>query len=90
MALNIKNAEVEKLASEVAELAHETKTEAIRRALEDRKFRLRLHVVEENRADRAFSFLRTEIWPYLPPGVRGKTLTKEEEAEILGYSSDGV
>ena len=37
MALNIKNTEVERLAAEVAELSQETKTEAIRRALEERK-----------------------------------------------------
>ena len=40
MALNIKNPEVERLATEVANLARETKTEAIRRALEERKARL--------------------------------------------------
>jgi antitoxin VapB len=39
MALNIKNPEVERLATEVALLARETKTEAIRRALEERKAR---------------------------------------------------
>ena len=39
MALNIKNPEVERLATEVAQLARETKTEAIRRALEERKAR---------------------------------------------------
>ena len=35
MALNLKNAEVERLAAEVARLAGESKTEAIRRALEE-------------------------------------------------------
>jgi Rv0623-like transcription factor len=37
MALNIKNPEVERLAQEVASLAKETKTEAIRRALMERR-----------------------------------------------------
>ena len=37
MALNIKNREGERLAREMAELAHETKTEAVRRALAERK-----------------------------------------------------
>jgi antitoxin VapB len=41
MALNIKNVEVERLAGEVANMAHETKTEAIRRALAERRARLR-------------------------------------------------
>ena len=35
MALNIKNENVERLATEVARIAGETKTEAIRRALEE-------------------------------------------------------
>jgi len=39
--LNIKNAEVERLATEVASLAHETKTEAIRIALLERRVRLK-------------------------------------------------
>lgn len=90
MALNIKNEEVERLAKEVAELAHENKTEAIRKALEERKLRLRLHNSEGNAGDRAFAFLRREVWPYLPADVRGKSLTKEEEEEILGYGPDGV
>ena len=40
MGLNIKNVELERLAFEVAGLAHETKTEAIRRALLERRARL--------------------------------------------------
>jgi hypothetical protein len=41
MALNLKNAEVERLAAEVARLTGESKTEAIRRALYERKQRLK-------------------------------------------------
>ena len=40
MALNIKNASVENLALELSQLTGESKTEAIRRALEERKQRL--------------------------------------------------
>ena len=40
MALNIKNEAVERLVAEVARLAGESKTEAVRRALEERKARL--------------------------------------------------
>lgn len=40
MALNIKSDQVERLAAEVAQLTGETKTEAIRRALEERKQRV--------------------------------------------------
>lgn len=90
MALNIKNEEVERLAKEVSELAHETKTEAIRKALEERKLRLRLHVVDTDRGERAFGFLEREVWPYLPDKLRGKPISKEEKEEILGYGPDGV
>ncbi len=90
MALNIKNDEVERLAKEVSELAHESKTEAIRKALEERKLRLRLHVVDIDRGEKAFGFLEREIWPYLPDNVKGKPISKEEREEILGYGPDGV
>ena len=49
MALNIKNREVERLANEAGRLAGETKTETIRRALEERLARLRLRVVRRDR-----------------------------------------
>ena len=42
MALNIKNAEVERLAAEAAELAGESNSEAIRKALHDRVNRLKM------------------------------------------------
>jgi len=41
MALNIRNEEAEKLAAEVAKLAGESKTEAVRKALQDRLHLLR-------------------------------------------------
>jgi antitoxin VapB len=41
MALNIRNAEAERLAAAVARLTGETKTEAVTRALRDRLARLR-------------------------------------------------
>ncbi len=62
MALNIKNAQVESLATEVAEMAGESKTEAIRRALEERKQRLSFQVVRENRGEELRSFLEREVW----------------------------
>lgn len=39
MALNLKNVEVDRLAAEVARLTGESKTKAIRRALEERRQR---------------------------------------------------
>ncbi len=90
MALNIKNPEVEKLAAEVAALAKETKTEAIRRALMERKERLAIRRVNPGKAERLRRLLEEEIWPTIPPDVRGKPITKEEREAILGYGPDGV
>lgn len=89
MALNIKNSEVERLATEVAQLARETKTEAIRRALEERKARLKLGVSPEERMRKTLEYLQKEVWPHIPPEDRGTVLTKEEQEEILGIGPNG-
>jgi antitoxin VapB len=91
MALNIKNPEVERLATEVAQLARETKTEAIRRALEERKARLALGSKStlEDRVRQTTEYFKRELWPLIPPEVRGKPITKEEEEEILGIGPNG-
>jgi len=89
MALNIKNTEVEALAAEVARLAKETKTEAIRRALLERKARLKIRPSDRSRRERLEILLRKHIWPMVPDDVRGKTITKEEEEQILGFGADG-
>ena len=89
MAMNIKNASVERLASEVARLTGETKTEAIRKALEDRKRRLRGAPAGDRRAA-VLSFLKKRVWPSLPKGETGRRLTRAEEDAILGYGPDGV
>ncbi len=34
-------------------------------------------------------FLEDEVWPNIPPEIRGKRLAKEEEEEILGFGPDG-
>jgi antitoxin VapB len=74
MALNIKNPTVESLASEVSELTGESKTEAIRRALEERKQRLAFQVVRENRADELRSFLEREVWSVIRARSAGRRL----------------
>lgn len=89
MALNIKNPEVERLATEVAQLARETKTEAIRRALEERKARLKVSPSREEKYRRTMEYLQREVWPHIPPEVRGKPIAKEEEEEILGIGPNG-
>lgn len=89
MALNLKNAEVERLAAEVARLTGESKTEAIRRALEERRNRLRVAEVAQRR-ERVLRLLRTKLWPSLPKQQRGRRLSREEEDAILGYGPEGV
>ena len=90
MALNIKNAEVERLAEEISRLTGETKTEAVRRALEERKDRLAYREAHASRADRLRAFLEREVWPVVPGGQLGRTLSKEEQETILGYGESGV
>lgn len=90
MALNIKNETVERLAAEVARLAGESKTEAVRRALEDRKARLAHRVVDGDRASRLRRFLETEVWPTIPAGELGRRMSREEEEQVLGYGPEGV
>jgi antitoxin VapB len=89
MALNLKNAEVERLAADVARLTGESKTEAIRRALEERRQRLTGRSLEQKRA-RVLRLLETQVWPTLPRGERGRRLTRAEEDDILGYGPAGV
>lgn len=90
MALNIKNAEVERLAEEVAGLAGETKTEAIRRALEERKGKLVQRIPKRTGDEALRRFLEREIWPLVPRGVRGRRTTVSARDEILGYGPEGV
>ena len=89
MALNIKNAAVERLATEVARLTGESKTEAIRRALAERKQRLRRTSTADRRA-RVLRYLETAVWPTVPDSQMRRRLSRAEEDEILGYGPGGV
>ena len=89
MALNLKNAEVERLAAEVARLTGETKTEAIRRALDERRRRLTAPVGDVRR-ERVLRLLKSKVWPKVPARQLGRRLTREEEEAILGYGPEGV
>ena len=90
MALNIKNVQVEQLVNEVASLTGESKTEAVRRALLERRDRLSLRVVRRDTARGFQRFLEEEFWPQLPASELGKRLSKREREKILGYGSAGV
>ena len=91
MPLNIKNPEVERLVEEVAKVTGESKTEAVRKALEERRERLafQLPPTRDRRAE-VLRFLEREVWPRVPPELLGRGLSKEEQEEILGYGPEGV
>ena len=89
MALNIKNSEVERLAAEVSRLTGETKTEAIRRALDERRRRL-TGVSREERRVRILRFLHKKVWPGIPKDELGRRLSPQEEDDVLGYGPGGV
>lgn len=89
MSLNIKNDEVVRLAAEVASMTGETKTEAIRKALEERRRRLSFRVADGG-VDGIRRFLEREIWPVVPRDVRGSRVSKKERESILGYGRSGV
>ena len=90
MPLTIESPEVERLAGEVARLAGEDPTEAIRRALLERHERLR--ALEGKAAPRSRSlleYLEQKVWPHVPADQLGRRLSREEEDQILGYGPDG-
>jgi antitoxin VapB len=93
MALNIKDPETEKLVTEVATMAQETKTGAVRQALRERRDRLRL---EGSRpaGDKPYRgmrhWLETEIWPQIPDELLDREpMSKDEIEEILGIGPEG-
>jgi len=91
MALNIKDPEVEKLATEVAEMTGDTKTGAVREALRERRARLELRSGGGGKPQRGMQeWLEAEIWPQIPAEDRGKPpLSKAEVEEILGFGPEG-
>lgn len=90
VALNIKNEVVERLVEEVARLAGESKTEAVRRALEERKARLAYRLADGNRRARLQRFLENEAWTQVPVDQLGRRLSRKEEEALLGYGPEGV
>lgn len=90
MALNIKDREAERLAAEVAAMTGESKTRAIRVALEERKQRLAVRHVRRDRGQSLRRFLADEVWPQVPKHALGKRVTRREREAILGYGPEGV
>jgi antitoxin VapB len=88
--MNIKNSEVERLANEIAKVTGETKTEVIRKALLERQGRLASQVIPEDRRAKLLRFLERDVWPKVPRRVLGRSLSKKDREDILGYSPRGV
>jgi antitoxin VapB len=82
MALNIRNAETERLADELARLAGETKTEAVTKALRDRIVRLKR---ERSRRPLAEELDRIAMHCASLP-----VLDRRSDDEILGYDDNGI
>lgn len=84
MPLHIKDPETERLVSEMAALTGESKTRAIRVALQERMQRLGFRVKRRSRKDELLRFLERDVWPRVPAEERGRRLSREEEDAILG------
>lgn len=89
MALNIKDPEAVRLAAEVAALTGESKTRAVRVALEERHKTLRGLVNPPDRAERLRRFLEREAWPQLVGEGGSEPLSKPERERILGIGEGG-
>jgi antitoxin VapB len=83
MALNIKDPEVDRLATELATHLHTNKTGAIRHALNAQLALLQAHV--GNREAQLLDVMRTEIWPLL---IDRTPITKREREDTLGYDPE--
>ena len=67
----------------------ETKTEAVRKALEERKQRLAFQVVGSRPIEDVHRFLEREVWPLVPEVLLEKSLKPGEQDEILGFGPEG-
>jgi antitoxin VapB len=90
MALNIKDEATERLAAEVATLTGESKTRAVRVALQERRDRLAAGGRMMDRAERLQRFLTNEAWPISAPNGTNRATTKAEREAILGYGPEGM
>ncbi len=84
MALTMKNPEVVRLADELSRLTGETKTEAVRRALVDRRLKLVQRGGLLDRRTRIVEFLESELWPLVPPDQLGRAMADDEIHALLG------
>lgn len=82
MALNVRNPEAERIATQLAELTGETKTEAVIRSLRDRLARVR--------RERAGRSLADELDEIARNCARLPVRDRRPADEILGYDAQGL
>lgn len=87
MSLNIKNEEVVRLAEWICARTGETKTEAIRKSLEQRAATLGREGYEE-KSERIRLFIKEVAVPLF--GEHNDPIPQSEQDEILGFGKDGV
>ena len=90
MPLNIKNPEVERLAAELSDMTGESKTQAIRTALLERRRRLELRIDPTQRRAHLLRFLEDAVWSRIPADQLGLPHDPLLDDDILGYGKDGV
>ena len=78
------------LAAEVAALAGESKTRAVKVALQERRARLALRGGARDRRADFVRFLETEVWAQVPRTALGRRTTRRERERNLGLGSQGV
>lgn len=89
MPLNIKNEEVERLARDVARMTGESKTEAVRKALLERRRRLTFRQGRRDRRGEVLRFLEREVWSQIPARQLGRAPNRDEIEKILGFGQGG-
>ena len=90
MALNIKDSETIHLADELAALTGETKTRAVKTALEERETAACARPLAQRARAASGRSTRREIWPQVPLEVLGKAISREQARTMLGYGPEGV
>jgi antitoxin VapB len=86
MALNIKSAEVERLAAELAAMTGTTKTGALLDALRERHASLLRQRSRKRKVREIREFLEREVWP---AAARSPAPDRSDD-DILGYGPAGV
>ncbi len=85
MTIHITNPRVTRLAAQLAALTGESRTEAVRMALEERLARLSTAAAQKRRRAELARVLGCGVTPMVRAGNRSTSLTPEEVQELLAY-----